>query len=334
MPRNTLTDVFTDLAATRGEFLVYDDGFRSVSRSYEEVGRAARALAERLAAAGVRQGDRIIIWGENRPEWVAALWAAIISGIVVVPIDYRSSLDFVRRIRAIVEAKVILAGDDLPAEAGAGLHRAGGLDGAAVWRLAGIDWRADAPMPLVQVAAADTAEIIFTSGATAEPKGVVLTHRNILANTVPIEQEVHRVPQVREGVLPAALPQPAAAQPHVRPGDGHVHPADAAGHHRVRPQPQPPRHRPADSRAAHLGARVGAEDARRAPRPRAARRADGGRACRPGRALGEAVVAAPRCAPALRHEVLGLRRGCGAARPGPRDVPGRASASPSSRATG
>jgi long-chain acyl-CoA synthetase len=192
MPRNTLIDVFTDLAVTRGEFVVYDDGFRSVSRSYEEVGRAARALAARLAAAGVRQGDRIIIWGENRPEWVAALWAAIISGIVVVPIDYRSSLDFVRRIRAIVDATVILAGDDLPAEAGAGLHGEGGLDGAAVWRLAGIDWRADAPMPAVQVAAADTAEIIFTSGATAEPKGVVLTHRNILANTVPIEQEVHK----------------------------------------------------------------------------------------------------------------------------------------------
>ena len=192
MPRDTLIDVFTDLAATRGEFLVYDDGFRSVSRLYEDVGRAARALAARLAAEGVGRGDRIILWGENRPEWVAALWAAIISGIVVVPIDYRSSIDFVRRIRAIVEARVILAGEDVPAEAMAGVHDASRLDGAAVWRLAGIDWRADGPMPAVQVSATDTAEIIFTSGATAEPKGVVLTHRNILANTVPIEQEVHK----------------------------------------------------------------------------------------------------------------------------------------------
>jgi long-chain acyl-CoA synthetase len=192
MPRNTLIDIFTDLAVTRGEFLVYDDGFRPVSRSYGDVGRAARGLAARLAAAGVGQGDRIVIWGENRPEWVAALWAAIVSGIVVVPIDYRSSLDFVRRIRAIVDAKVILAGDDLPAEAGHGLHEAGSLDGARVWRLAAIDWFVDAPMPTVTVSAADTAEIIFTSGATAEPKGVVLTHRNILANTIPIEQEVHK----------------------------------------------------------------------------------------------------------------------------------------------
>ena len=84
MTRTTLLDVFTDLAATRGEFLVYDDGFRSVSRSYGDVARAARALAARLAAHGVAQGDRIIIWGENRPEWVVALWAAIIAGVVVV----------------------------------------------------------------------------------------------------------------------------------------------------------------------------------------------------------------------------------------------------------
>jgi len=192
MPRDTLVDVFADLAATRGEFLVYDDGFRSVSRSYGDVGRAARALAARFAAEGVGRGDRIILWGENRPEWVAALWAAIISGIVVVPIDYRSSLGFVRRIRAIVEARVILAGEDLPAEAGSGLHAAGSLDGVAVWPLAGIDWRADGPMPAVKVSATDTAEIIFTSGATAEPKGVILTHRNILANTIPIEQEVQK----------------------------------------------------------------------------------------------------------------------------------------------
>jgi len=192
MTRDTLLDVFADLAATRGEFLVYDDGFRTESRSYEDVGRAARALAARLAGAGVHQGDRIVIWGENRPEWVVALWGALISGIIAVPIDYRSSLDFVRRIRGIVDARVILVGEDVPADPALAHAETGGLDGAQIWRLVGLDWHDDRTVPMAKVAATDTAEIIFTSGATAEPKGVVLTHRNILANTVPIEHEVHK----------------------------------------------------------------------------------------------------------------------------------------------
>ena len=74
MARDTLIDFFHDLAAARGEFLVYDDGFRSRAYTYEEVGHAASGFAARLHDAGLRKGDKVVFWSENRPEWIIAFW--------------------------------------------------------------------------------------------------------------------------------------------------------------------------------------------------------------------------------------------------------------------
>ena len=188
MVRETLVDFFRDLAASRGEFLVYDDGYRTRRHSYRDVGRAARGFAARLRAAGLAKGDKVILWGENRPEWVVALWGCLVAGVIAVPIDYRASAAFLERVRVIVEARIVLVGDDVPPPAGGGLHT---FPGADVWRFADIAWE-DGELPAVPISRDDVAEIIFTSGATAEPKGVVITHRNILANIVPIEREVRK----------------------------------------------------------------------------------------------------------------------------------------------
>jgi long-chain acyl-CoA synthetase len=59
-----------------------------------------------------------------------------------------------------------------------------------VWRFRDLDWHAEGPMPAVPISRDDVTQVIFTSGATAEPKGVVIRHRNVLANIVPVEREV------------------------------------------------------------------------------------------------------------------------------------------------
>jgi long-chain acyl-CoA synthetase len=182
--RDTLIDFFGDLSQARGEFLVYDDGFRSRGYSYAEVANAARRMAARLHALGLRKGDKVVFWSENRPEWIVAFWACLLRGIVVVPIDYRASPDFLARVVAIVSARLILVGQDVaPFAAPAGLP---------VWKLPEFEWSVDfaAALPEVAITRDDIAEIIFTSGATSEPKGVVITHRNVLANIVPVEQEI------------------------------------------------------------------------------------------------------------------------------------------------
>lgn len=184
MARDTLIDFFRDLTAIRGEFLVYDDAYRRQGHSYEAVTRAARGFAARLAAAGLRKNDKVVFWGENRPEWVACYWGCLLAGVIVVPIDYRSSPDFVLKVRRLVNAPIVLIGDDVRG------FGDGDLGGAAVWLLADLDWRTDGPMPAVTISRDDIIQIIFTSGATAEPKGVVIRHRNVLANIVPVEREV------------------------------------------------------------------------------------------------------------------------------------------------
>jgi long-chain acyl-CoA synthetase len=187
-PRNTLVDFFRDLVAIHGDFLVYDDGYRHRVHSYEEVGRAARGFAARLAAAGIARGDAVILWGENRPEWIACYWGCVIAGVVVVPLDYRSSAAFVHSVQRVVHAKAIVLGDDVR-DTGSTEQASNGAP-LTSWWLRDLDWHADGPWPAVPITRDDVAQIIFTSGATAEPKGVVIKHRNVLANVVPVEREV------------------------------------------------------------------------------------------------------------------------------------------------
>ena len=188
MARRTLIDFFEDVASTPGEFLTYDDGYRSWTFTYGEMASASRAFAERLRSAGIGRGDAVAIWAENRPEWLIALWGCLLNATVLVPVDYRASGAFLSRVAEIVSARAVLAGEVVDRTT---------IDGGRpIWNLADLRPEPGQTAPAgagaadTRITADDTAEIIFTSGATAEPKGVVLTHRNILANIVPIEREM------------------------------------------------------------------------------------------------------------------------------------------------
>ena len=192
MSRRTLIDFFADVSARAADFIVYDDGYRTWTQTYAGVAEAARAFAGRLRASGIAAGDKVVIWSENRPEWIVALWGCLLEQAVLVPIDYRTSADFMLRVADIVDAKLIAIGDTVPA-----------FDTVRpVWRLDDVTIRSDSGSPASDrrsaagadqpASGATVAEIIFTSGATAEPKGVVLTHQNILANIVPVEREINK----------------------------------------------------------------------------------------------------------------------------------------------
>ncbi len=185
MSHQTLLDFFEQISQERGEFLVYDDGYRIWSRTYEDVVRAARSFAHKLGEQGIGAGEKIVFWSENRPEWVAALWGCLLAGVVAAPVDYHSSAEFAGKIARIVQARAVLAGEAVPV---------GDLrTDAPVWRFIDFDWQPASRDGLrYQASPDDLAEIVFTSGATAEPKGVLITHRNLIANIVPVENEVKK----------------------------------------------------------------------------------------------------------------------------------------------
>ena len=74
--------------------------------------------------------------------------------------------------------------------------------GVPLWSFADFDWKADGPLPVLGITRDDIAQIVFTSGATAEPKGVVVRHKNLLANLVPVATEVAKYKPYARPFLP------------------------------------------------------------------------------------------------------------------------------------
>ena len=81
----TLLDLFHEFADIHSEYIVYYDGYRSWSYRYDEIAGASRAFAERLRRESIGKGDKVIIWSEARPEWIAAFWGCLLNGSIVVP---------------------------------------------------------------------------------------------------------------------------------------------------------------------------------------------------------------------------------------------------------
>ena len=126
--------------------------------------------------AGSARATAFVFGSSNSPEWVAAFFGCLLRGVIAVPLDLESSPEFVSRVQKQVQARLLLAGREQPATS-LGLPVLF-LEDLQKW----VARHSSSPVEIKGLASNDIAEIIFTSGTTAEPKGVCITHGNLLAN--------------------------------------------------------------------------------------------------------------------------------------------------------
>jgi len=173
----------------RGEAIMFAHprGLRYVRWSYAQLVLTARRVAREIEGRGIARGERVLLCGENSPEWVAAFWGCLLRGAVVVPLDRESTAEFVCSVQQQTDAKLVAASSSIA------VVECLNVPLFSLDELSQTVANHSADPYLVEEVNEDTlVEIIFTSGTTSAPKGVLLTHRNLLANLLPLEVEIEK----------------------------------------------------------------------------------------------------------------------------------------------
>jgi long-chain acyl-CoA synthetase len=165
--------------------------------SYARWGDECRKIARGLLAAGLVKGDRVILWSENRPEWMAAWMGTVIAGIVIVPVDFLATEQECINIMKITRAKAFFysgrkkdfaaslpsQGISLSVSVCISPETENAQEQKTEFDHFGENAGNRTLPPIDSIAPDHPASIVFTSGTTGFAKGVTLSHKNIIANT-------------------------------------------------------------------------------------------------------------------------------------------------------
>ncbi|HTZ33996.1 MAG TPA: AMP-binding protein [Methylomirabilota bacterium] len=186
MPAESLLTFARSYAAWGHEIAVRQRrGYRMETWTYGRIGQEANRVARELEDRGICKGDAALFWGDNSAEWIAAFLGCLLVGVVIVPIDHASTSEFACRVARDVDAKLVFRSR--------GNENCANLPSIELENLtSAVAGRDPSPLPSPALSRRDTLEIIYTSGTTAEPRGVLISHGNVLANIERLDNEIQK----------------------------------------------------------------------------------------------------------------------------------------------
>lgn len=178
---------------------------KQVLHDYRTLARRAGSIAAALRSElGLAPGDRVALFMSNSPEYLEILYGAWTAGLVAVPVNAKLHPNELAWILADSEAAVVFISADSEAGASASLAALPGLKHIIRTGTARYEELANGDvMPVVEVGPEDTAWLFYTSGTTGQPKGVMLTHRNLLAMSFRYVSDVEQ-PRREDAIVYAA----------------------------------------------------------------------------------------------------------------------------------